>query len=39
VTPGTRNITEILMDARTGKIVAMQIESPAEQGKEAQSEK
>ena len=38
-TPGTRNITEVQIDARTGKVVAIQIESPAEQGKEAQSEK
>jgi uncharacterized membrane protein YkoI len=38
-TPGTRNITEVQVDARTGKVVATQIESPTEQGKEAKSEK
>ena len=38
-TPGTRNITEVKIDARTGKVVAIQIESPTERGKEAQSEK
>jgi uncharacterized membrane protein YkoI len=38
-TPNTRNITEVQVDAKTGKIVATQIETPTKQVKEAQSEK
>jgi len=37
-TPRTRNITEVQVDAITGKIVSTQIETPAKQSKEAQSE-
>src|ERR1700730_8343211 len=33
--PGTRDITEILIDAKTGKIISTQTESPSEQAKEA----
>ena len=35
-TPGTQNITEILVDAVTGVIVAKEIETPADQAKEKQ---
>jgi uncharacterized membrane protein YkoI len=35
--PKTRNITEVQVDAKTGKIVSIQIETPANQAKEAQS--
>ena len=37
-TPNTRNITEVQVDAITGKVVATQIETPLKQVKEAQSE-
>jgi uncharacterized membrane protein YkoI len=37
-TANTQNITEVQVDAKTGRIVSMQIESPAKQAKEAQSE-
>ena len=33
--PGERDITEILIDAKTGKIISTQTESPSEQAKEA----
>jgi len=32
---GTRDITEILVDAKTGKIFSIQTESPRDQAKEA----
>jgi uncharacterized membrane protein YkoI len=35
-TPGTADITEILVDAKTGEIVATETETPAAQAKEAQ---
>ena len=38
-TPKTRNITEVQVDAKTGKIVSTHIETPSKQAKEAQSEK
>jgi uncharacterized membrane protein YkoI len=38
-TPKTQNITEVQVDAKTGKIVLTHIETPAKQAKEAQSEK
>jgi uncharacterized membrane protein YkoI len=38
-TPNTRNITEVQIDAETGKVVATQIETPSKQVNEAQSEK
>ena len=36
--PGTRNITEIQVDAKTGKIVSTQVETPAKEVKEAAAE-
>ena len=33
--PGTRDITEILVDAKTGKIISTQTETPQDQAKEA----
>jgi uncharacterized membrane protein YkoI len=39
VKPKTRNITEVQVDARTGKIVSTQTESPADQLREAKTEK
>jgi hypothetical protein len=37
--PGTHDITEILVDAKTGKIISTQSESPADQAKEAAADK
>ena len=37
--PGTHDITEILVDAKTGKIISTQIESPRDQAKEAAADK
>jgi hypothetical protein len=37
--PGSRNITEVWIDARTGEVIGTQIETPAEQAKEAAAEK
>ena len=37
--PGSRNITEVWVDARTGEVVGTQIETPADQAKEAAAEK
>jgi uncharacterized membrane protein YkoI len=37
--PGTRDITEILVDAKTGKIISTQAESPRDQAKEAAADK
>jgi uncharacterized membrane protein YkoI len=37
--PGTRDITEILIDAKTGKIISTQAESPRDQAKEAAADK
>jgi uncharacterized membrane protein YkoI len=34
-TPKSRNITEVQVDAKTGKIVSTQTETPADQAKEA----
>ena len=36
-TPKSQNITEVQVDAKTGKIVSTQIETPAKQAKEARS--
>jgi uncharacterized membrane protein YkoI len=36
--PKSRNVTEVQVDARTGKIVSTQIERPADQAKEAGGE-
>jgi uncharacterized membrane protein YkoI len=38
-TPHTKNITEILVDAKTGKIISNRTESPREQAKEAAADK
>jgi len=38
-TPKTQNITEVQVDAQTGKIVSTHIETPAKQAKETQAEK
>jgi hypothetical protein len=37
--PGTRDITEILVEAKTGKIISIQTESSSEQAKEAAADK
>jgi uncharacterized membrane protein YkoI len=37
--PGTRNIREILVDAKTGKIVSTEVENPKAQAAEAAAEK
>jgi hypothetical protein len=37
--PGTPDITEILVDAKTGKIISTQTESPRDQAKEAAADK
>ncbi len=37
--PGTNDITEILVDAKTGKIISTQIESPRDQAKEAAADR
>ena len=37
--PGIRDITEILVDAKTGKIISTQTESPRDQAKEAAADK
>jgi uncharacterized membrane protein YkoI len=37
-TPKTQNITEVQVDAKTGKIVSTHVETPSMQAKEAQSE-
>ena len=37
--PKTQNITEVQVDAKTGKVVSTQIETPAKQVKERQSER
>ena len=37
--PKSRNITEVQVDAHTGKIVSLKIETPADQAKEAAADK
>ena len=37
--PGTNDITEILVDAQTGKIISTQNETPQDQAKEAAADK
>jgi len=37
--PGRHDITEILVDAKTGKIISTQTESPRDQAKEASADK
>ncbi|MGI8890064.1 MAG: PepSY domain-containing protein [Chthoniobacterales bacterium] len=39
VTPGTRSITEVLVDAKTGKIANLQVETPKDQANEAAADK
>lgn len=36
---GTRNITEVQVDAKTGKVVSTQTETPADQIRETKTEK
>jgi hypothetical protein len=36
---GSKNVTEVQVDAKTGKIVSTQIETPAKERKEAMAEK
>jgi uncharacterized membrane protein YkoI len=38
-TPGSKNITEVRVDAKTGKIVAVEIETPKDQAKEKAADK
>jgi len=38
-TPGTKDITEIQVDALTGKIVSRETETPAQQAEEARKDK
>lgn len=38
-TPGTKNITEVNVDAITGEIVAVDVETPEKEAKEAADEK
>ncbi len=37
--PGSRDITEVQVDATTGKIVAVETETPADQAKEAAADR
>ena len=37
--PGTRNLTEVLVDAITGKVVSTETETPAHEAAEAAEEK
>jgi len=37
--PGTKNITEVQVDAKTGKIASVQIETPKDQASEAAADK
>ena len=37
--PKSRNVTEVQVDAKTGKIVSTQIETPEDQAKEATADK
>jgi uncharacterized membrane protein YkoI len=38
-TPGTPNITEILVDAKSGQIISQQTETPHDQAKEAAADR
>jgi len=38
-TANSQNITEVMVDANTGKIVSKQMETPADQAKEAAADK
>ena len=37
--PKSKNITEVQVDAKTGKIVSTQVETPEDQAKEAAADK
>ncbi len=37
--PGTKNITEVLVDAKSGSIVSISTENPGQQAAEAKAEK
>lgn len=36
--PGTKNITEVLVDAKTGEVVSVAVETPADEAAEALKE-
>jgi Peptidase propeptide and YPEB domain len=38
-TPKSKNVTEVQVDAKTGKIVSIQVETPKDQAKEAAADK
>lgn len=38
-TPGTRDITEVLIDAKSGEMISQQTETPGDQAKEAAQDK
>jgi hypothetical protein len=38
-TNGTKSITEVQVDAKTGKIISIQVETPKDQAKEAAADK
>jgi uncharacterized membrane protein YkoI len=38
-TSGTKNITEVQVDAKTGRIVSIQVEKPNDQAKEAAADR
>jgi uncharacterized membrane protein YkoI len=38
-TPGSKNVTEVQVDAKTGKIVSVKVETPKDQAKEAAADK
>ncbi len=38
-TSGTKNITEVQVDAKTGRIVSIQVEKPKDQAKEAAADR
>jgi uncharacterized membrane protein YkoI len=37
--PGTKNLTEVWVDAKTGKIASLKVETPKDQAKEAAADK
>ena len=37
-TPGTRNLTEVAVDAITGQIIAVETETPSQQAKEKEAD-
>lgn len=39
VKPGSRNITEVLVNAKTGKVISLSTESPADQAQERAADK